>query len=124
MHVVSYLPPVTVRFQANVVCSIEFSRRYADKGIIFTSLNPGNISSALQRNLPRSQKAIMDALLLYPTPYGALTQLYAGTSPETLDMNGKYFIPWARPKEPHPKHADKKIGDQLWKWLEEKTQPI
>lgn len=27
--------------------------------------------------------------MLYPASYGALTQLWAGTSPETIDHNGK-----------------------------------
>jgi hypothetical protein len=27
--------------------------------------------------------------MLYPVPHGALTQLYAGTSPEGKDFNGK-----------------------------------
>ncbi len=30
-----------------------------------------------------------DTLLLYPTPMGALTQLYAGTMPEALNYNGE-----------------------------------
>jgi len=28
-------------------------------------------------------------VLLYPTPQGALTQLWAGTSPETANLNGE-----------------------------------
>ena len=27
--------------------------------------------------------------MLYPASYGALTQLWAGTSPETIEHNGK-----------------------------------
>lgn len=27
--------------------------------------------------------------MLYPTPYGALTQLYAGTMPEAIKYNGE-----------------------------------
>lgn len=35
--------------------------------------------------------------LAYPTAKGALTQLYAGTSPEvTLAQSGAFFVPWAR----------------------------
>ena len=30
-----------------------------------------------------------DLLVLYPTPMGALTQLYAGTMPEALNYNGE-----------------------------------
>lgn len=36
--------------------------------------------------------------IAYPTPMGALTQLYAGLMPETgkPDRNGLYFIPFGR----------------------------
>lgn len=36
------------------------------------------------------------AVLLYPTPYGALTQLFTGTMPEALNYNGEVcteFVP-------------------------------
>ena len=29
------------------------------------------------------------AFIVYPAPYGALTQLYAGTMPEALNYNGE-----------------------------------
>lgn len=32
---------------------------------------------------------IVQDLMLYPVPYGALTQLYAGTAPEAAEYNGK-----------------------------------
>jgi hypothetical protein len=31
-------------------------------------------------------------VLLYPTPQGALTQLWAGTSPETANLNGEVIL--------------------------------
>ncbi len=30
--------------------------------------------------------------MLYPTPFGALTQLYAGTAPEAAEHNGKVRV--------------------------------
>lgn len=30
-----------------------------------------------------------EVLLLYPAPFGALTQLFAGTMPEALNYNGE-----------------------------------
>jgi len=107
----------------NVVTTVEFARRYGDKGVVFTSLNPGNIQSGLQRHLPLVQLMFIK-LMLYPTPFGALTQLYAGTSPETVNMNGKYFVPWARPRDNLAKHENKETGEKLWKWLEEKTNSV
>ena len=44
--------------QGNVVVARELARRYGDK-IVSTSLNPGNISSDLQRHLPSFQTYIL-----------------------------------------------------------------
>ncbi len=49
---------------------------------------------------------------------GALTQLYAGTSPETADANGQYFIPWARRGKANKIAADPELGARLWEWCE------
>ena len=81
--------------------------------------------------------------LLYPVSYGALTQLWAGTSDETVDYNGKvshgtpfsipwnkrdmndvffqFLIPWARLGECRPETRDPEIGVRLWEWLEGET---
>ncbi|KAI0309863.1 hypothetical protein OF83DRAFT_1071382, partial [Amylostereum chailletii] len=50
---------------------------------------------------------------------GALTQLWAGTSPEGAEFNGKYLVPWARLGEANPPTQDPKTGERLWEWLEE-----
>ena len=79
-------------------------------------------------------------MLLYPTPYGALTQLYAGTMPEALRYNGEvcslspiihdhsvltaflqFLIPWARLGQCRPEMYDEEVGDRLWKWLQDET---
>lgn len=67
----------------------------------------GNIKSELYRHVWRIQHLILvgltlplirtthsslfiqDFLTLYPTPIGALTQLYVGTMPEALQHNGE-----------------------------------
>jgi len=106
-----------------VVWATELARRYGDQGIVSTSLNPGNLKTNLQRHLGCIQKPLVD-LLLYPVPYGALTQLYAGTSPEGKDFNGMYLIPWARIGEARADTQDSKVGQELWTWLEEQTQGV
>ncbi|KAJ8079118.1 short-chain alcohol dehydrogenase [Marasmius tenuissimus] len=102
----------------NIVFMTEFSRRYGDKGIASTAVNPGNIRSELQRHWGGLQTWIVDRLLLYPTPYGALTQLYAGTSEHADEFDGQYFVPWARRAEPNPTSQDPAEGKRLWEWLE------
>ncbi|TFK51790.1 NAD(P)-binding protein [Heliocybe sulcata] len=103
----------------NVVFANELARRYGDH-IVSVSLNPGNIKSDLQRYLTGITGRIINSML-YPTPYGALTQLWAGTSKEGLDLNGKYAIPWARVGPARKDTADPQLGKELWTWLEEQV---
>ncbi|TFY71120.1 hypothetical protein EVG20_g1896 [Dentipellis fragilis] len=132
---------------ANVVVSREVARRYGHDGIVSISLNPGqnslfggrfplssvlrsvshthstgNLKTDLQRYLSGFRKAWIDRIL-YPAPMGALTQLWAGTSPETADFNGKFLIPWARLGEARKETGDPEVGKRLWEWLEEQCKP-
>ncbi|KAF9780976.1 NAD(P)-binding protein [Thelephora terrestris] len=105
----------------NVVFAQEFARRFGDK-IISTALHPGVIRSELARTVadlegPRLQ--FFARLVLYPTSQGALTQLWAGTSPEGADLNGEYLVPWARVGK--PRSNDPSLGKELWNWLEEQV---
>jgi len=107
----------------DVVLAKEMARRYGDQGIVCTSVNPGNLRTELQRHvdLNFARRSILSAML-HPQEFGALTPLYAGTSPETIDANGKYFIPWAREGTSLPIANDPKVGGQLWGWLEEQVE--
>ncbi|TFY74669.1 hypothetical protein EWM64_g9343 [Hericium alpestre] len=105
---------------ANVVFARELGRRYGDRGIVSTSVNPGNIVSELQRHMNPVLRWIAHKFI-YPTPYGALNQLWAGTSPETADFNGKFIIPWTRVGECRRETNDPEIGRRLWAQLEEDT---
>lgn len=105
----------------NVVVAREFAKRYADKGIVSTSLNPGNIETDLLRYVSPLKRRLLN-LLLYPASQGALTQLWAGTMPETLDYNGKFLIPWARVGRCRKEAYDDQIGERLWNWLEEQVK--
>lgn len=55
---------------------------------------------------------------------GALTQLYAGTSPEAVDLNGAFLIPWARVGEMRADAKDPKAAEELWKYCEEQVKDI
>ncbi|KAK0243938.1 hypothetical protein EDD85DRAFT_180695 [Armillaria nabsnona] len=107
---------------ANLLYSTEFSRRYREGGIVCSCVNPGNIATELQRTLQPGVKRFLIRRILYPAPYGALTQLYAGTSLEGADFNGKYLIPWARLGTPNPASQDEQKGKQLWDWLEDQVK--
>ena len=60
---------------------------------------------------------------MYDPAYGVLTPLYAGTSPETSDANGAFFVPWARrASNAGPGTDDPQKGEELWNWLEEQVE--
>jgi len=107
----------------NVIFSNELARRYSDKGIVSTSLNPGNVRTDLQRHVP-PVTAFLFRLICYKPSEGALSQLYAGTSVEGKDLNGKYLIPFARLGAPHACSQDPKLGKDLWTWLEEQVENV
>ncbi|KAJ7459941.1 hypothetical protein FB451DRAFT_1505964 [Mycena latifolia] len=107
----------------NVVFSNELSRRYADQGIISVSLNPGNLKTELQRHLSSVTRTVLGSIV-YPAPYGALTQLWAGTTEEGTKLGGKYLIPWARVGNMPPGSSDPAAGKALWTWLEEQVTDI
>ncbi|KAI0772872.1 NAD(P)-binding protein [Trametes elegans] len=106
----------------NAIVAHQTAKRYADKGIVSISVNPGNIRSELMRHAPSFRRKVVDTLLLYPTPYGALTQLFAGTMPEALNYNGEFLIPWARLGRCRDETYDPGVGEQLWQWLEEQVK--
>ncbi|GLB38375.1 putative NAD-P-binding protein [Lyophyllum shimeji] len=104
----------------NVVFANELARRYGDQGIVSTALNPGNIKSDLQRYTVQPFRGLLRSVL-YCTPQGALTQLFAGTSPQGADLNGKYLVPWARIGRARATTQDPELGKQLWTWADEQV---
>ncbi|KAI0088800.1 NAD(P)-binding protein [Irpex rosettiformis] len=109
---------------ANAIVAREFAKRYGDQGIISISVNPGNIKSELQRNMSSLEYFFINTILLYPTPMGALTQLFAGTMPEALNYNGEFLIPWARVGRLRKEAYDPEVGAKLWSWLEEQVKDL
>ncbi|KAG8695229.1 hypothetical protein FRC08_007957 [Ceratobasidium sp. 394] len=105
----------------NIVFANELARRYKSQGIISMSLHPGSIQTELQRHLGGIAQALLN-MILWPAPYGALTQLFAGTSPEGAELSGKYLIPWARVFEARSDTQDEEAGQKLWAWLEEQVK--
>ncbi|VDC03826.1 unnamed protein product [Peniophora sp. CBMAI 1063] len=103
----------------NVIFANELARRHGDS-IVSSSVNPGNLKTDLQRHLNGVQAKIINSLL-YPAPWGALSQLYAGTMPEGDKLNGKFLIPWARVGGTNKATLDEKEGKKFWSWLEEQT---
>ncbi|KAH6912192.1 hypothetical protein BKA70DRAFT_1422911 [Coprinopsis sp. MPI-PUGE-AT-0042] len=106
----------------NIMIANEFAKRYGDQGLISCSCDPGLLKTELQRH-----NAFVNwsaGLMFHPAPMGALTQLWAGTTEEGLNMNGKYLIPWARYGKMHPGAEDVKQREDLWNWLQEQVKDL
>lgn len=104
-----------------IVISNEFAKRHGDQGIVFTSFNPGSIRTKIYDTMYWFEK-----WPLYPTQYdashGAITALWAGTSSETVDMNGYYLVPWAKVGRALEETRDPALGKKLWDWCEAQVQ--
>ncbi|KIL55063.1 hypothetical protein M378DRAFT_91451 [Amanita muscaria Koide BX008] len=107
----------------NIVHAVELARRYGGEGVVSTSVHPGMIRSELGRHMTPVVQWFVD-LIFFPTPLGALTPLYAATSPKAESLNGKYLVPWGRVGEPSKKTQDQKVGTQFWEWCEEQVKDI
>ncbi|KAF8313659.1 NAD(P)-binding protein [Clavulina sp. PMI_390] len=97
--------------------AMALSRRFADQGIVCISLHPGIITTPLwnegNNKMPWLKK------MSYGVEYGALTPLYAGTSTDALEFNGKFLVPWARVGECRSDHYNVAVQDAMWNWCEE-----
>jgi len=107
----------------NIVYALELHKRYADQGIVSVSLHPGSIPTELTRHTPYVQRVLL-GIFKSPAWMGALTQLWAGTSPEGADMGGKYLTVWARYGVPNPETQDAEAGRKLWEWLEDQVKDL
>ncbi|THU95928.1 NAD(P)-binding protein [Dendrothele bispora CBS 962.96] len=109
---------------SNILFANELAHRYGQKGLVSISLNPGNIkNTGLNKFLNKISltSLIFWIFQLYEPELGALTQLYAGTSPECEDMNGKYLKPWCQEGVMRPSANDPKTAEELWKWMDEEV---
>ncbi|KAJ6469624.1 NAD(P)-binding protein [Mycena vitilis] len=123
---------------ANITFSNELARRYGGKGIVSTaaisktwSCREMSISVLITSSwwvlvwfrLVRMPQPVTQRILqIYPSPWGALPQLFSGTSLEGVDFNGKVtgFMFHCRFCVSHSRKdtTDPQLGRELWTWLE------
>ncbi|PUU81871.1 hypothetical protein B9Z19DRAFT_1076127 [Tuber borchii] len=106
---------------ANIILAAEAVKRWGRSGILSVSLSPGILRTALIRHISGRFLTPIINLVLYEPYYGALTELFAGLSPQVDESrNGAYVIPWGRFGNPRSDIMSGcgENGPKLWDWLE------
>lgn len=106
----------------NVLLAKEYQLHH--DSLISNAWNPGNLSSELQRHTPWIGQRILAFGLLYPTIFGAYTELFAGWSEEAgkPDKKGAYYGPWGRVVRLRADLAESKQQKKFWEWCEQETK--
>ncbi|KAG2051641.1 NAD(P)-binding protein [Suillus hirtellus] len=107
----------------NILFAAEVAKRYGNRGIVSTALNPGGIKTELGRYHGSFSKMI-SSMIFHDVSLGALTQLYAGTTAEGANLNGKYLVPWARIGNTRADAQDPQQASELWNWLEDQVKDL
>ncbi|KAK1707437.1 short-chain dehydrogenase [Colletotrichum lupini] len=75
----------------NYFHSTEFAKRHKADGVISLALNPGNLSSELDRHITALIPTLFRKATTYPAINGAYTELFAALSPDvTIEKTGDW----------------------------------
>ncbi|KAF9977058.1 hypothetical protein BGZ73_007172 [Actinomortierella ambigua] len=104
---------------ANILFGQELARRLADEKVYVNIVHPGTVKTEAALRMPGLQGLMVKTFFMTPER-GALTQLYAATSPEIeeKDIRGKYFVPVANQAQPSPIANDMALQTRLWDYSE------
>ncbi|KAF2093488.1 NAD(P)-binding protein [Rhizodiscina lignyota] len=106
---------------ANILHVRELAKRYPTIKAI--AVHPGgvntNLSVTFQKNHPwvGIPGAYLQSFVLKTAEQGALTQLWAATSPDAV--SGKYYVPVARENSGSAYSRNPEMAAKLWDWTEE-----
>ncbi|MBW0521214.1 hypothetical protein O181_060929 [Austropuccinia psidii MF-1] len=118
---------------SNILLTNELQRRLSNTNIYCLSVHPGAVDTEIARYLFQRWpsvlvalgKAFMRSVSATPTD-GALTQLYAATSPEieTKDLKAAYLVPYGQvaKKSPEAEDIGGRLGQQFWELCETLVQ--
>ncbi|KAH8077728.1 NAD-P-binding protein [Cristinia sonorae] len=105
----------------NGVIAHEASFRYAEKGILSFSVDPGAVRTDIFRDKSSIFKSMTNLFFVSPSQ-GALSQLWSGTMPEAVEHNGQYIVPWAHAGKCRDEMYDRGVGEQVWNILSEQVK--
>ncbi|QRW05517.1 short chain dehydrogenase [Ceratobasidium sp. AG-Ba] len=98
----------------------ELHRRYHKQGLVAVSVHPGTVKSNRYKHQPFWLVSILH-LFMYPSYMGAITPLWAATSPAGADLGGRYCLPWARVGMAEKWAEDPEKMAELWSWIIQQT---
>ncbi|CAI6094161.1 unnamed protein product [Clonostachys chloroleuca] len=112
----------------NYFYGAEYAARHKADGVISVSLNPGHLDSDFWRSTGRFLNWLLRVTVLYPSVYGAYTNIFSAFSPQvTSERSGSFVAPWGRLWQVTPDKANavkpKKAGglgvsQTFWEWSE------
>jgi len=116
----------------NYFHSTEFAKRHKADGVISLALNPGNLSSELDRHITALIPTLFRKATTYPAVYGAYTELFAALSPEvTIEKTGGWVVPWGRfyairedlvLGSKSREEGGTGLAEDFWKWTDEQVK--
>ncbi|XP_066535832.1 retinol dehydrogenase 14a [Hoplias malabaricus] len=103
---------------ANLLFTLELSRRLEGSGVTVNALTPGIVRTNLGRHvyIPLLVKPLFSLFswAFFRTPeQGAQTSVYLACSPDVEGVQGKCFAD-CREEEPLPKATDEEVAKKLW----------
>jgi len=112
---------------ANVLFTNSLAKRLEGKEVYANSIHPGFVATELSRGAIENYGIVAKVLanvanLFAKSPEdGALTQLYAATSPKIIENNyrGKYFVPFGIIGQKSAAAQDDELAEKLWKYTED-----
>jgi NAD(P)-dependent dehydrogenase (short-subunit alcohol dehydrogenase family) len=107
---------------ANILFTLELSRRLAGSGVTATALHPGTVRTGYgadgdARGLLAFGLKISRPFFLSPEK-GARTSIYLASSPEVAGVTGQYFVK-CKPAKPRRWAQDPEAAQRLWQVSEE-----
>ncbi len=100
----------------NILFTYEAHKRFKDTGVTFNSLHPGFVDTRFGDNnkgLGKNILSIGKKLIAINVKKGAMTNFYLATSPEVVNVSGKYFDKSRSRSSSKVSYSDEK-QDKLW----------